>query len=101
MSSAGTARRARLSLIVLYVADLEASRRFYEDTVGLTFAREKHGNGPIHYAATIAGGCVLELYPAGPSRPPTRTRLGFMVPGAAGGAWRDPDGNVVVVNAGG
>lgn len=37
----------RLSLLVLYCADLERSRRFYE-LIGLEFRREQHGNSPVH-----------------------------------------------------
>ncbi|WP_437729355.1 hypothetical protein [Sorangium sp. So ce861] len=54
---------ASLSLIVLRCSDLGASLRFYE-RLGLSFAEEKHGEGPVHYSAR-AGHVLLELYPAG------------------------------------
>ena len=63
-----------LTLLVLYVADIDEALRFYT-AVGLRFTVEQHGSGPRHYSAALPGAVVLELYPAG-SRPPTRTRLG-------------------------
>lgn len=66
-----------LTLLVLYVADLDRSRHFYS-LLGLQFVEEQHEGGPVHYAATLPTGIVLELYPAG-DRAVTRTRLGFMV----------------------
>ncbi|WP_424579943.1 VOC family protein [Tsukamurella pulmonis] len=77
--------------------------------MGLAFEREQHDGGPVHYAATLPGGSVVELYPAS-DRPVTRTRLGFEVPdqAATADALRrsgftvkrqslavDPDGNRV------
>lgn len=67
-----------LNLLVLYVSDLERSRTFYE-LLGLDLRREQHG-GPVHYAAELDGGTVLELYPTPPGGPVTRVRLGFDVP---------------------
>jgi hypothetical protein len=49
-------------VLVLRCADLEATRRFYE-AHGLSFSREQHGVGPVHYAHAD-GQFVLELYPA-------------------------------------
>ncbi|CPT03428.1 MULTISPECIES: VOC family protein [Mycobacteriaceae] len=66
-----------LSLVVLYVADLDSSRRFYE-LLGLDLVEERHEGGPVHYSAQLPGGTVLELYPSG-DRSVTHTRLGFMV----------------------
>ncbi|KMV17601.1 hypothetical protein ACT17_15060 [Mycolicibacterium conceptionense] len=66
-----------LNLIVLYVSDLDASRRFYT-ACGLDFEPEKHGSGPLHFSTTLPTGLVLELYPQG-SKAVTRTRLGFVV----------------------
>ena len=97
----------RLNLIVLYVDNVDESARFYA-TLGLYFVAEQHGEGPVHHAAQLPSGVVLELYPRG-SQPPTRTRLGFTVSdvaatlrelAAAGFAVdesvaRDPDGNAV------
>lgn len=49
--------------------------------LGLQFSRHRHGSGPEHFAAELAGGGVFELYPAatgGASTP--GTRVGFRVP---------------------
>lgn len=52
-----------LDLVVLRSSELDAARAFYE-AVGLRFVAEKHGDGPIHLAVTLADGVVLELYMA-------------------------------------
>ena len=82
-----------LSLVVLYVSDLDASVAFYAG-LGLDLIREQHGAGPVHYSAGLDGSAVLELYSAG-DRPPTRTRLGLRGVSGNGGTVTDPDGNVV------
>lgn len=69
---------AALTLLVLYCSDVDASLRFYE-RLGLSFVKEQHGAGPVHYSTQI-GDVVLELYPAG--RRPGRVRLAFSVPAA-------------------
>lgn len=84
-----------LSLLVLYVSDLDASRDSYTG-LGLDLVREQHCRGPEHWSAHLGGGLVLELYPCR-SGPVTRTRLELRVPGAAAGAAQDPDGNLVLV----
>ena len=66
-----------LNLLVLRVSDLEHSRQFYE-AMGITFAIEKHGEGPEHLAAELSG-CVFELYPQGDGALTTRARIGFQV----------------------
>lgn len=73
-------------------------REFYA-RLGLTFARERHGDGPEHYAATLADGLVLELYPGTPERTTGALRLGFLVDpgGVTEGVHRDPDGRAVEV----
>jgi catechol 2,3-dioxygenase-like lactoylglutathione lyase family enzyme len=108
----------KLHLIVLKTHDLEKLRDFYA-CLGLTFAEEKHGDGPLHLAARV-GDLVLELYPlpADAGSADSTTRLGFAVSdldatvarlGAAVGSgprtteWgrravaRDPDGRKVEV----
>ena len=101
-----------LTVLEIYVNDLERSRRFYTD-LGLAFTREQYGHRPVHYATLLDGDTILRLLPAGDG-PPTRTRLGFALknPGLIAefvGATRypvktsrgmlltahDPDGNVV------
>lgn len=113
---------ASTSLLVLRSTDLEQSRRFYE-ALGLVFVREKHGNGPQHYACELGGGMIFELYPAG-SHPVGGVRLGLRLSDAEralsglsalgpsqrpptrvsrpdGPVWvvRDPDGNAVEISA--
>jgi hypothetical protein len=77
-----------VNLLVLRCKDVELTRRFYEK-LGISFATEKHGNGPEHYAWQNAG-FVLELYPASPRQAPDNVRLGFSTPLLA-----DISGNVL------
>lgn len=48
-------------VLVLYAGDIVATRQCYE-TIGLDFAEEKHGKGPVHYACDLPG-VVIEIYP--------------------------------------
>lgn len=112
---------AEINLIVLRSDQLQLTRGFYE-SLGLSFAEEKHGQGPAHLSATTPSGTVLELYPlSGDERPETGTRgvrLGFVVPDVmavieavvvAGGTvmssdqkaavLKDPDGRKVELTA--
>jgi predicted enzyme related to lactoylglutathione lyase len=68
-----------LTLLVLKTARLDDVRSFYE-CFGISFAEERHGNGPLHYAARL-GPTVLEMYPLpdGTSVADRTTRLGFAV----------------------
>jgi lactoylglutathione lyase len=66
-----------LNLVVIRVSDMAASRRFYE-ALGLQFSLERHGNGPEHLAAELAG-TVLEIYPRGNGPASSGVRLGFRV----------------------
>ncbi|MGH8445442.1 MAG: VOC family protein [Solimonas sp.] len=66
-----------LNLLVLRVADPAAAMRFYA-ALGITFVRERHGNGPEHFSG-LAGTVLLELYPAGEATGTRSTRLGFAV----------------------
>jgi predicted enzyme related to lactoylglutathione lyase len=50
-----------LSLVVIRAADIEASLAFYR-ALGIAFAQEQHGSGPVHYSCNF-GELVLELYP--------------------------------------
>lgn len=65
---------------VLKSQHLNRSRDFYA-ALGISFAEEKHGDGPIHLAARV-GDLVLELYPlpADAGLADAATRLGFSVP---------------------
>ncbi|MFB6512724.1 hypothetical protein ACFCW4_09775 [Streptomyces virginiae] len=92
-----------LELAVIYTTRLDACRDFYRG-IGLALVHERHGNGPEHYAATLADGGVLELYPA-TSRPETGyLRLGLTAPPNGAGflppgrhTLTDPDGRTVVL----
>ncbi|HET6879248.1 MAG TPA: VOC family protein [Pirellulales bacterium] len=70
---------ALLKLLVLKTNRLEPLCKFYS-SLGVEFAVEKHGAGPVHYAGTV-GDAVLELYPlaAGAMADTTAPRLGFAV----------------------
>lgn len=65
----------KISLLVLRCKDLDKSKAFYEQ-FGLTFAREQHGSGAIHYSTDLSG-TVLELYPSSDLAFHDNTRLGF------------------------
>ena len=47
--------------------DIESAKTLFEG-LGLTFVREQHGSGPIHYACEV-GDTVFEIYPAKPDGP--------------------------------
>ena len=69
----------KLNLLVLRTPKLEDLRRFYS-ALGARFQSERHGDGPEHYAATLDGGLVLELYPVPDgSTPDAGLRLGLSV----------------------
>ncbi|MGW1839612.1 VOC family protein [Streptomyces sp. NPDC002067] len=101
-----TVTAARIALMVIYTDHLEESREFYGQ-LGMSFEREQHGRGPIHYAATFPDGTVLELYPATERRPVTSARLGFHVDGQGmtpplepgRHVVQDPDGRAVELYA--
>jgi len=64
---------------VLRSPDLARAAAFYS-RLGLQFTQHRHGNGPEHYAAELAGG-VFELYPLSPDGASTLgIRIGFRVP---------------------
>lgn len=108
----------QFSLLVIRAADVERAVAFYR-ALGLSFERERHGRGPVHYAAQC-GGTVFEVYPARPGESASASvRLGFCVPNVAeavaslvraGGVLRpsasaeravvlDPSGNSVELTA--
>jgi len=66
-----------LNLVVVYARDIEASRSFYV-SLGLPLRQEKHGTGPIHYAATL-GTTTFEIYPNRNGDRKLDLRLGFQV----------------------
>ena len=69
----------KISLLVIRCQDIEVSKNFYQK-LGLSFAKEKHGNGPEHYSCEH-NGCVFELYPNKGEPPKDDNRLGFKVSG--------------------
>ncbi len=92
---------ASVTLLVIYTQRLSECVAFYTD-LGLPLVREQHGQGPVHYAAELAGGLVLELYPGQPERITGRLRLGFSAAATTAhpdGEHRltDPDGRVVLL----
>lgn len=67
-----------INTIVFSTHDLEASKQFY-DLLDMSFHKEQHNNGPIHYSCNI-NGIILELYPATFNFPAEKsTRLGIEV----------------------
>ncbi|MGQ0575993.1 MAG: VOC family protein [Pseudonocardia sp.] len=90
------------TLLVIYTDRLNACRKFYSD-LGLPLVREQHGQGPVHYAAVLPSGLVLELYPAGRGDATGRIRLGFDVAASSLAAGEhllsDPDGRTVAIRA--
>jgi lactoylglutathione lyase len=69
---------SRLTLLMIRAADVERTVAFYRE-LGLTFERERHGSGPVHYAADCDG-TVFEIYPIRPGdRVTSSMRLGFSV----------------------
>jgi len=67
----------KISLLVIRCKDIEVSKNFYE-ILGLSFVKEKHGNGPTHYSCEHDN-CVFELYPNKGEAPLDNNRLGFKV----------------------
>jgi catechol 2,3-dioxygenase-like lactoylglutathione lyase family enzyme len=110
----------KLNLLVLRTPRLEDLRRFYS-ALGARFESERHGNGPEHYAATLGGDLVLELYPTlDGALPDPGLRLGLSVddlgealrslgqtatprqtPWGLRALVRDPDGRTVELLQGG
>jgi lactoylglutathione lyase len=69
---------ARLNLLVLRTPRVEETVKFYS-ALGEKFTRERHGDGPEHYAADLEG-MVFEIYPATSGAPSdTTSLLGFWV----------------------
>ena len=81
----------RLSLIVLKSENPESLAGFY-GRLGLSIAKEQHGNGPIHYAIQLHD-AVLEIYP---SSAPSKTTFGLSVQDVAAfrARWLSADGRI-------
>jgi len=68
-----------LNLVVLRSPDVARAVAFYSQ-LGLQFCKHRHGSGPEHFSAELAGG-VFELYPLSADGASTLgTRIGFRVP---------------------
>ena len=70
------------NLIMIRSVNVDVSLAFYQ-TLGLAFAEEQHGKGPVHHACEIDG-FVFEIYPAESGNAPVytdggATMLGFQV----------------------
>lgn len=67
-----------LTLVVLRCADIDRAMAFYSK-LGLEFTKHRHGAGPEHYSAELAG-AVFELNPqSGDGASSLGTRIGFSV----------------------
>lgn len=67
-----------LRLLVLKTHDIAPVVEFYQ-SLGLTFAEERHGQGPLHYSAPLGDG-VFEIYPLSDNQTvDATTRLGFAI----------------------
>ena len=66
-------------LIVIKTLQMDRMLAFYS-TLGIRFAGERHGKGPLHFSSTF-GGMVLEMYPATDSDSVSSgIRLGLNIP---------------------
>ncbi len=66
-----------LELIVLRVADIDASATFYR-ALGLVLIEEQHERGPRHFSMDL-GGVTVELYPRGAGTSTSSLLLGLLV----------------------
>lgn len=68
-----------LTLLVLKTRQVGQHRLFFQ-TLGIDFAEEQHGKGPVHYSGRVDG-VVMEIYPLPDDGSPvdSSTRLGFAV----------------------
>jgi len=90
-------------ILILRCADIEKTRAFYEHR-GYVFTKEKHGDGPDHYAWS-RDDIVVELYPAedkdGRRAGETTIMLNVSEPHSTKptvSVVRDPDGRRVLQN---
>ena len=66
-----------LNLLVLRSSAPHELAAFYEG-LGLSFVRERHGNGPEHLACSTRG-AIFEIYPEQDGQSTRGTRIGFAV----------------------
>ena len=92
-----------MMITILFCADIEKSKAFYEKYEGFSFKHEKHANGPEHYFGKSPSGFYMELYPAQNTdgRRAGQMTLLFDAP-TEGSSNRstviDPDGRKVILN---
>ena len=68
----------QLNLVVIRSSDIERAVQFYR-SLGLSFEKHRHGNGPQHYSAQL-GNTVFEIYlRRNDNDRTTAVRLGFRV----------------------
>jgi len=68
-----------LNLVVLRSSNIDRAKSFYSK-LGMQFSKHRHGAGPEHYSAELAG-TVFELYPQTADGPSSLgARIGFIVP---------------------
>ena len=82
-----------VNYLVIYVANLDQSRLFYE-SLGVDLVKEQHGKGPMHYSFEN-NDVIYELYPA-KSDHVSRVRIGLKAMSSGQiGKHTDPDGNTI------
>jgi len=64
-------------LLVIRVRDLGENLNFYSQ-LGISFQKEKHGKGPVHYSAELSG-MVFELYPCRENESVSNIRFGIKI----------------------
>ena len=67
----------KFSLLVIRASDMEVALAFYR-ALGLSFAAEQHGAGPLHYSCDIDG-LIFEIYPARAGEASDSVMIGFAV----------------------
>jgi len=75
--SPGSEAVTAVNLVVIRSIQPAASVEFFK-ILGLKFAEEQHGSGPVHFAAEV-GDVVFEVYPAKDREAVADVRLGFRV----------------------
>lgn len=110
-----TAAVVRLLVLFYAARDLDRARCLFEAVLTAEFVRMKHLEDLTYWSATLRGGSELELWPAGPTRPPSRVQLELEVTDLDAAAERltaagvevrrltdavlvtDPNGNIVAL----
>ncbi|MCA9176466.1 MAG: hypothetical protein KDB14_18390 [Planctomycetales bacterium] len=97
LPEAPPAPAAALHLLVIRSLAPDRTVQFYEQ-LGLTFCREQHGSGPVHWSTNLAD-TLLEVYPAQSEQEVDRsTRLGLRLADVESTATELRQCDVVVVS---